>query len=117
MKNSRFNAEEDVMKKRLVIVFVALAVMLAGAVSASAQLRLDIDINDPLYFGYSSAGVQQGVWNSYPYIPIPDAKLMYQFSLGPVNLGAGVASSASSSRTCCTLSSPPSWTSNRLSST
>ncbi len=78
------------MKKRLVIVFVALAVMLAGAVNASAQLRLDIDISDPVYFGYTSGGSAQGAWNPVPYIPIPDAKLLYQFSLGPVNLGAGV---------------------------
>lgn len=78
------------MKKRRLIVFVALAVMLAGAVHAGAQLRLDIDINDPVYFGYTASGSSQGAWNPYPYIPIPDAKLMYQFSLGPVNLGAGV---------------------------
>ena len=78
------------MKKRLAIVLVVLAVMLAGAVNASAQLRLDIDINDPIYFGYTDTGTPKGLWNPYPYIPIPDAKLMYQFSLGPVNLGAGV---------------------------
>jgi hypothetical protein len=90
MRSIRFKAEEGIMKKRLVITFAALAVMLAGAVSAGAQLRLDIDINDPVYLGYSNAGTRTGVWNQYPYIPIPDAKLMYQLSLGPINLGGGV---------------------------
>jgi len=90
MVHSRVSAEEEIMKKRLAIVLVVLAVMLAGAVNASAQLRLDIDINDPIYFGYTDTGTPKGLWNPYPYIPIPDAKLMYQFSLGPVNLGAGV---------------------------
>jgi hypothetical protein len=78
------------MKKRLVFVFVALAILLASAATASAQLRLDIDINDPIYFGYSLAGAQQGAWNPYPYIPIPDAKLVYQVPLGSINLGGGV---------------------------
>ena len=78
------------MNKKTATAIAVLVVLLAGAMSASAQVRLDIDINDPLYFGFSSAGVPQGMWNPYPYIPIPDAKLMYQFPLGPVNLGAGV---------------------------
>jgi hypothetical protein len=90
MKNGRLRAEEEIMKKGLVIVFVALAVMMAGAVSASAQLRLDIDINDPIYFGYTSGGTLTGTWNSYPYIPLPDAKLVYQLALGPIHLGGGV---------------------------
>jgi hypothetical protein len=78
------------MKKKVLITVMTLVVLLAGAMSASAQIRLDIDVNDPVFFGYSNAGVQTGAWNPSPYIPIPDAKLMYQFSLGPINLGAGV---------------------------
>lgn len=78
------------MKRKILIAVAAAVILFAGTMSASAQVRLDIDINDPIYFGYTASGSQTGAWNPYPYIPIPDAKLMYQFSLGPVNLGAGV---------------------------
>jgi hypothetical protein len=78
------------MKKKIFVVLAALVLLLSAAAVAGAQVRLDVDINDPIYFGYSASGVQQGVWNNYPYIPIPDVKLMYQFPLGPINVGAGV---------------------------
>jgi hypothetical protein len=83
-------SRREEMKREILIAAMATMILFAGAMTASAQVRLDIDINDPIYFGYTDTGTQTGIWNPYPYIPIPDAKLMYQFSLGPINLGAGV---------------------------
>jgi hypothetical protein len=76
------------MKKRILIVFVAVAMLLAGAVGASAQLRLDMDVNIPIYLGFYTSGAADGAWNSF-FIPFPDARLSYQFPIGPVTIGVG----------------------------
>jgi hypothetical protein len=77
------------MKNRGRVLACAAVVFLVAAAGANAQLRLDADVNVPIYAGYSAAGVSQGAWNSY-FIPFPDIQLVYQFGLGPVSLGAGV---------------------------
>jgi hypothetical protein len=77
------------MTRKTFLVVVAVALMLGAAFNAGAQVRLDMDVNVPVYVGFTSAGAAQGAWNSY-FIPFPDAKLSYQFPLGPVRLGAGV---------------------------
>jgi hypothetical protein len=76
------------MNKRVVVVLVVVVAMVCGAVSASAQLRLDMDINVPICAGITVSGVSQTAWNSF-FIPFPDARLSYQFGVGPVNLGVG----------------------------
>ena len=77
------------MRNRALIVIAAALVLLTSAMTASAQLRLDMDINVPIYAGYSGGGVQQGAWNQF-VIPFPDAQLSYQLPVGPVRIGAGV---------------------------
>ena len=62
------------MRKRYGIVLVAVVMLCVGAMGASAQLRLDMDVNVPVYFGYSTGGVSDGAWNQY-FIPFPDARL------------------------------------------
>jgi hypothetical protein len=76
------------MRKRYVVVLVAVVMLCVGVMGASAQLRLDMDVNVPLYFGYSTAGASDGAWNSY-FIPFPDARLAYQFGGGLVDVGVG----------------------------
>jgi hypothetical protein len=76
------------MKKRLVLC-VSTVLLLACAMGGWAQLRLDADVNVPVYVGYSLNGMRDGAWNQY-FIPLPDIQLTYQFPIGPVRLGAGV---------------------------
>lgn len=76
------------MRKKGLVTVIALVVLLASAVGAGAQVRLDADINVPLYVGFSVGGVSDGAWNQY-FIPFPDVQFGYQFGLGPVNLVAG----------------------------
>ena len=40
------------MRKKGLVIVITLVVLLAGAVGAGAQVRLDADINVPLYVGY-----------------------------------------------------------------
>ncbi len=75
--------------KRTVIVLVAAIVLLGTAVSAPAELRLDLDVNIPIYFGYSVGGYASGAWNQY-FIPFPDARLAWQFGNGLIDGGVGV---------------------------
>ncbi len=77
------------MKKSGFVIAVAAIVLLLSAAAAGAQVRLDADVNVPIYFGYSSGGVREGAWNQY-FIPFPDVQLGYQFGLGPVNLIPGL---------------------------
>ena len=77
------------MKKKLLVVCAALVMLVGAGATVGAQVRLDFDINDPVYFGYAVSGSQYGVWNSSPYIPLPDARLQFQIPLGPLNIGAG----------------------------
>jgi hypothetical protein len=77
------------MGKRSLVVIVAAVMLCMGAVSASAQLRLDMDVNVPAYIGISSAGTTEGIWNQF-FIPFPDARLAYQFGSGAFRAGVGV---------------------------
>jgi hypothetical protein len=76
------------MRKRSLVAIGVAALLCTGAVSAGAQLRLDMDVNMPAYFGISSGGSAGGVWNQY-FIPFPDARLAYQFGNGPFRFGIG----------------------------
>jgi hypothetical protein len=77
------------MNKKLFTIVLAALLVLGAAGSASAQLRLDMDVNVPAYVGFTAGGTATGAWNQF-FIPFPDAQLSYQFALGPVRLGAGV---------------------------
>lgn len=77
------------MRKRYVVALVAVVMLCVGVMSASAQLRLDMDVNVPIYFGFSSGGSADGAWNQY-FIPFPDARLAYQFGGGLIDWGVGV---------------------------
>ena len=74
--------------KRAIFLVVVVVVLLTGAVSASAQLRLDFDINVPVWFGYHTSGGGDGAWNQY-FIPFPDARLAWQFGGGLIDFGIG----------------------------
>jgi hypothetical protein len=82
-------AEEPTMKRKALIALVAVLLLCAGAVSVSAQLRLDINVNVPLYFGAFASGYQSSGFNSY-FIPFPEAQLAYQFGEGTFHWGVGV---------------------------
>jgi hypothetical protein len=76
------------MSKRALVAIVVAVILCVGAVSASAQLRLDMDVNIPVYLGLVANGSEQGVWNQF-FIPFPDARLAYQFGTGPLRFGVG----------------------------
>jgi hypothetical protein len=76
-------------KKKALIALIAVLLLCAGALNVSAQLRLDININVPLYFGAFAAGYQSSGLNSY-FIPFPEAQLAYQFGEGTFHWGVGV---------------------------
>jgi len=75
--------------KRAVILVVVVVALLCGAVSASAQFRVDLDVNLPVYFGYSVSGSAAGAWNQY-FIPVPDLRASWQFGNGFIDGGIGV---------------------------
>jgi hypothetical protein len=75
--------------KRAVFLVVVGAALLFGAVSASAQFRVDIDVNYPVYFGYSVTGSAAGAWNQY-FIPVPDFRASWQFGNEFIDGGIGV---------------------------
>jgi hypothetical protein len=77
------------MKKKGLVLFVSVVLLLLCAFGGYAQLRLDADVNVPVYLGFSLNGVRDGAWNRY-FIPFPDIQVFYQFPIGPVRLGAGV---------------------------
>ncbi len=77
------------MRKKGLIALIALVLLAGAAFEASAQMRLDADVNVPIYLGYSVGGVQDGAWNQY-FIPFPDVQFGYQFGLGPVSIIPGV---------------------------
>ena len=83
------------MKKRRVIAFVAVAVVLAGAVSAGAQLRLDANLNwplvggiqlDPTIFGSTGGSLDLSQY----HLLLPDFRLYYQFGTGFLQAGIGI---------------------------
>jgi hypothetical protein len=70
--------------------FVPVAILiLVGAVSVGAQLRVDLGVNMPAYFGYSSGGASTGA-GSQQFVPFPNARLAYQFGGGLLDWGIGV---------------------------
>ncbi len=75
--------------KRAVFLVVVVVALLTGAVSAGAQFRVDLDVNMPVYFGYSLNGSAAGAWNQY-FIPVPDARFAWQFGRGLIDGGIGV---------------------------
>jgi hypothetical protein len=77
------------MKKKALIALVAVLLLCAGALSVSAQVRLDLNVNFPLYFGAFATGYQSSGVNSY-VIPFPEAQLSYQFGEGAFHWGVGV---------------------------
>lgn len=70
--------------KRAIFLVVVVVVLLTGAVSASAQLRLDMDVNLPLFFGSSSG---DAAWNHF--VPFPNGRLAWQFGGGLIDGGVG----------------------------
>ena len=77
------------MKKKALIALVVFLLLCASALNLGAQLRLDMNINVPLYFGAYASGYQSGGFNSY-FIPFPEAQLAYQFGEGTIHGGVGV---------------------------
>jgi hypothetical protein len=77
------------MKKRSLVVLLAAVLLLGGALTASAQLRLDVDVAFPVYGGLSlETMTPTGGWlqNIFPF---PNAGLYYQFGQGGLRGGVG----------------------------
>ncbi|HTX72543.1 MAG TPA: hypothetical protein VMC79_06920 [Rectinemataceae bacterium] len=73
--------------KRIVIVAIVLALL---AMPAFSQVRLDIGVIVPRGAGVSGDnGSVGGVLSDWPFIPIPEAGLYYQWDLGLLKLGLG----------------------------
>jgi hypothetical protein len=83
------------MKKRLIVVIVAAVLLVGGAMSASAQFRLDIDV--PWWLSVhlspsleSAIGAEAGGVDIMQYaFVLPNLQPYYQFVAGPVHFGIG----------------------------
>jgi hypothetical protein len=84
------------MKKSRILVLALAAFLLVGAFSASAQVRLDVDIPWILTAGAnvsSITGSQSTNFDLSGYtFPLPYLELAYQFGLDPFAIGVGVRS-------------------------
>ncbi len=82
------------MKKRWILAVALVAFLLVGAFSASAQVRLDVDIPWVITTGLQLedlTGSPSGnvSFSDYHY-PLPYLELAYQFGLDPFALGVGI---------------------------
>jgi len=73
--------------KRVVLIAIVIALL---AAPAFAQFRLDVGVIVPRGAGISGDnGSVGGVLADWPFIPIPEAGLYYQWDLGLLKLGVG----------------------------
>jgi len=82
------------MRKRSIVAAAALVLLLAGAMAASAQFRLDANISWPFYLGVNLSSATlgtgtQGIDLSKLLILVPDVELYYQFGTGSLRGGVG----------------------------
>jgi hypothetical protein len=71
-------------------VFIALVIFVFAVFSAGAQLRLDVNVSVPVYWGFQSEATGTlGDVSEYTFI-LPEVDLYYQFDLSLVKLGIGV---------------------------
>jgi hypothetical protein len=82
------------MKKKVLITVMALVILLGGVMSASAQFRLDVNVQWPFYLGINVSGLTSGVQGTslisqYAFI-VPDVEASYQFGGGNLRAGVGL---------------------------
>jgi len=79
------------MKRRFVVVVAVVVLFCAGAISASAQFRLDVDVAVPVYAGiqFGDLGVSGGANLTKYLFLLPMLEATYQFGEGPVRFGVG----------------------------
>jgi hypothetical protein len=78
-------------KRKVLVVLLAAVLLLGGGVVASAQFRLDANIQVPVYMGINldafgfSGGMSIGA-----FLPFPSVEATYQFGAGPLRFGVGL---------------------------
>jgi hypothetical protein len=82
------------MRKRYVVVLVAVVMLCVGAMGASAQLRLDGNLSWPFYLGINIEGLTSGVQGStdiskFAFL-FPEVQLSWQFGDGALRGGVGL---------------------------
>jgi hypothetical protein len=84
-------------KRKVLVAILAVVLLLGGGAIASAQFRLDANIQVPFYmginldtFGGSSGSGLSGGTSIGAFLPFPSVEADYQFPLGPVRLGVGL---------------------------
>jgi hypothetical protein len=77
------------MKKKTLFAVMVVLLLCAGALSVGAQLRLDMNLNFPIFYGAYASGYSSSGFNSY-FIPFPEVQLAYQFGEGALHGGVGV---------------------------
>lgn len=80
------------MKRRLIVIVVVVVLLCAGAISASAQFRLDFNIAVPVYAGINlgDVGISGGTSLTEHLILLPMVDAAYQFGEAPLRFGFGV---------------------------
>jgi len=82
-------------KKKILIAAAATVILFTAALTASAQVRLDIDLNwpviggiqlDPTIFGTSGSSIDLSQY----HLLLPDLRLYYQFGEGFLQAGIGI---------------------------
>ncbi len=81
-------------KRKVLVVLLAAVLLLGGGVIASAQFRLDANIQVPVYMGinldaFGTSGLSGGT-SIGAFLPFPSVEAMYQFGGGPLRLGVGL---------------------------
>ena len=75
------------MKGKIIVLIVALVLL---SMPAFAQLRLDIGVDVPRGLGVSSgANDTASAFGNWPFFPMPDAGLYYQWEVSSFNIGVG----------------------------
>jgi hypothetical protein len=79
------------MLKKLFLGALLFTLLVAGAAVAYSELRVDIGISVPLYFGIviDTGDETTGDWADYTFV-IPDLAVNYIFDLSLIKLGVGI---------------------------
>lgn len=76
-------------KSILLAILILVLVLFIGVSTASAQLRFDVGLNVPVYFGIDIEGFSGGTFAEFTFV-FPEVSLHYMLEAGPLKLGIGV---------------------------
>jgi hypothetical protein len=82
--------EDGMVKRKIIVMALAVVLLLAGGVMANAQFRLDANIQVPFFAGLNldSLGISGG-GSIGAFIPFPSVEAAWQFPIGPIKIGVG----------------------------